>query len=78
MMVFARYVMFSEVYWHHAVRSGTAMLQRAFFLLHKDLDFDQLFRQSEQAFVQHADAPRIEAVELAHRCDPLAGHFGHG
>ena len=24
MMVFARYVMFSEVYWHHAVRSATA------------------------------------------------------
>jgi HD superfamily phosphohydrolase len=31
MMVFARYVMFSEVYWHHAVRSATAMLQRAFY-----------------------------------------------
>ena len=52
MMVFARYVMFSEVYWHHAVRSGTAMLQRAFYLLHKDLDLDQLFRLTEQAFVQ--------------------------
>ena len=33
MMVFARYVMFSEVYWHHAVRSGTAMLQRTVFRL---------------------------------------------
>ena len=32
MMVFSRYVMFSEVYWHHAVRAGTAMLQRAFYL----------------------------------------------
>ncbi len=31
MMVFARYVMFSEVYWHHAVRSATAMLQRVVF-----------------------------------------------
>lgn len=31
MMVFARYVMFSEVYWHHAVRSATAMLQRAIY-----------------------------------------------
>jgi HD superfamily phosphohydrolase len=31
MMVFARYVMFSEVYWHHAVRSATAMLQRAVY-----------------------------------------------
>ena len=25
MMVFARYVMFTEVYWHHAVRSATTM-----------------------------------------------------
>ena len=33
MMVFARYVMFSEVYWHHAVRSATAMLQRSVFAL---------------------------------------------
>lgn len=48
MMVFARYVMFSEVYWHHAVRSATAMLQRAFFLLHGQLDLDQLFRLPEQ------------------------------
>lgn len=31
LMVFARYVMFSEVYWHHAVRSATAMLQRLYF-----------------------------------------------
>lgn len=31
MLVFSRYVMFSEVYWHHAVRSGTAMLQRLVF-----------------------------------------------
>ncbi len=36
LMVFARYVMFSEVYWHHAVRSATAMLQRAFFGLADD------------------------------------------
>lgn len=33
MMVFARYVMFSEVYWHHAVRSATSMLQRAIWEL---------------------------------------------
>ena len=41
LMVFARYVMFSEVYWHHAVRSATAMLQRAFYLLHGQLDLDR-------------------------------------
>lgn len=33
MMVFARYVMFSEVYWHHAVRAATAMLQRAVWVV---------------------------------------------
>ena len=41
MMVFARYVMFSEVYWHHAVRSATAMFQRAVFLLHDELDLER-------------------------------------
>lgn len=52
MMVFARYVMFSEVYWHHAVRSATAMLQRAFFLLHRHLDLAQLFLGTEAEFVR--------------------------
>ena len=33
LMVFARYVMFSEVYWHHAVRAATVMFQRAFDIL---------------------------------------------
>jgi len=37
MMVFARYVMFSEVYWHHTVRAATAMLQRVIWgLLQND------------------------------------------
>ncbi|HUT14121.1 MAG TPA: HD domain-containing protein [Thermoguttaceae bacterium] len=47
LMVFARYVMFSEVYWHHGVRAATSMLQRAFFLLHGSLDLDALFRMTE-------------------------------
>ena len=47
MMVFARYVMFSEVYWHHGVRAATAMLQRAFYLLHGMIDLDALFRMTE-------------------------------
>ena len=51
MMVFARYVMFSEVYWHHGVRSATAMLQRAFFLLHGSLDMDGLFRLTEAEMI---------------------------
>ncbi len=52
MMVFSRYVMFSEVYWHHAVRSATAMLQRAFYLLIDQLDMDQLFCLPEGPFIQ--------------------------
>ncbi len=39
LMVFARYVMFSEVYWHHSVRAATAMLSRlvAWFAQHHDV-----------------------------------------
>jgi HD superfamily phosphohydrolase len=51
LMVFARYVMFSEVYWHHGVRSATAMLQRAFSQLHAELDLHQLFQLGEPEFV---------------------------
>jgi len=51
MLVFARYVMFSEVYWHHGVRSATAMLQRAFYLLHDGLDLPSLFRLTEPAMI---------------------------
>jgi HD superfamily phosphohydrolase len=51
MMVFARYVMFSEVYWHHAVRSATAMLQRAVYLLRDTLDFPALQALTEQPMI---------------------------
>jgi HD superfamily phosphohydrolase len=72
MMVFARYVMFSEVYWHHAVRSATAMLQRAFYLLHGSLDLDSLLRMTER--------PMIEALRTAAGDGPagelLDGLFG--
>ncbi|MEX2139660.1 MAG: HD domain-containing protein [Pirellulales bacterium] len=72
MMVFARYVMFSEVYWHHAVRSATAMLQRAFYLLRERLDFDALFPLGETEFVAqlHAAARGTQAAGL------LDGLFG--
>jgi HD superfamily phosphohydrolase len=72
MMVFGRYVMFSEVYWHHAVRSATAMLQRAFYLLHRQLDLDALFRLTERPLIERlsAAAGRAPAGEL------LRGIFG--
>jgi uncharacterized protein len=73
LMVFARYVMFSEVYWHHGVRAATAMLQRAFFLLHGMLDLDALFRMTEHEMIdelQYAAGGSGAAGEL------LAGLFG--
>lgn len=51
MMVFARYVMFSEVYWHHTVRSATAMLQRAVFLLQHRMDLDSTFRLNDPDWI---------------------------
>lgn len=48
MMVFARYVMFSEVYWHHAVRSATAMLQRAVYGARACLDTVKLATSTEE------------------------------
>ena len=56
LMVFARYVMFSEVYWHHTVRSATAMLQRSFFrlqhLLHDPHTDATCFRNDDADFQQ--------------------------
>ncbi|MCA9015739.1 MAG: HD domain-containing protein [Planctomycetaceae bacterium] len=47
LMVFARYVMFSEVYWHHAVRSASAMFARAFYHLYQSLDLTEYFKLTE-------------------------------
>jgi len=60
MMVFARYVMFSEVYWHHTVRAATAMLQRAIWSLLQKESSDASIREfvrdwgelSEHAFIE--------------------------
>ncbi len=52
LMVFARYVMFSEVYWHHTVRSATAMLQRAFYLLWDKMDLREYAELSDYPFQQ--------------------------
>lgn len=52
LMVFARYVMFSEVYWHHGVRSATAMFQRAFYSLLDRIDLDRCFLASETEMIE--------------------------
>jgi HD superfamily phosphohydrolase len=72
MMVFARYVMFSEVYWHHGVRAATAMFQRAFYLLHGSLELDTLFRLAEHEFV----AELQRAAGSGPAADLLQGLFG--
>ncbi len=73
MMVFSRYVMFSEVYWHHAVRSATAMLQRLVFeLATKTLASDWL-GWGDLQMQQHLQA----ATALDPSLGPLAeGLFG--
>ena len=72
MMVFARYVMFSEVYWHHAVRAATAMFQQAFYLLHGSLDMDTLFRETEPVVIQEM----LKTAGQAGAAELLEGLFG--
>jgi hypothetical protein len=72
LMVFARYVMFSEVYWHHAVRAATAMLQRAVWLVRPAIDVSTLVRTDDRGF---ADWLLTAAAGTA--AEPLAtGLFG--
>lgn len=80
MMVFARYVMFSEVYWHHAVRSATAMLQRSVQLLHQRVDFTRLMSLDEPAWIeswrqaaQHAESEQAEARGVSALVEGLFG-----
>ena len=77
LMVFARYVMFSEVYWHHGVRAATAMLQRAFYLLHGSVELDPLFRMYEHQFVDELQrvAGSGPAGELLHGLFGPARHL---
>jgi HD superfamily phosphohydrolase len=72
LMVFARYVMFSEVYWHHAVRSATSMFARSFFELHRQIELTPFFQQSEAETIrQLRDRSRGTVVEKL-----LEGIFG--
>jgi HD superfamily phosphohydrolase len=51
LMVFARYVMFSEVYWHHAVRSATTMFARSFYELHGACDLPRMFLSTDAEMI---------------------------
>jgi HD superfamily phosphohydrolase len=61
LMVFARYVMFSEVYWHHAVRSATAMFQRLFFEVHDQLRLERIYSSTDATFA--AELQRVAVTE---------------
>ena len=73
MMVFARYVMFSEVYWHHAVRSATAMLQRSVYELRNETDLTQ-------SWIDMNESEMIDSLRLACKDKPwspcIDGLFG--
>ncbi len=72
MMVFARYVMFSEVYWHHAVRSATAMLQRMVFELRDSVDLIGTMDLDDAAWIS-----RFLEISAQHQANSLAkGLFG--
>ncbi len=73
MMVFARYVMFSEVYWHHAVRSATAMLQRCVYGLNDRAEFLAKARWMSDAEAASAILEKLADTELA---DISRGLFG--
>lgn len=64
MMVFSRYIMFSEVYWHHAVRSATAMLQRAVYLLQAELDLVAMMQLDDHHWIARlCDVARSTSAE---------------
>lgn len=72
LMVFARYVMFSEVYWHHAVRSATCMFARAFYELHETIDVASLFKLTEAETIR-----LLREQSGGTDCEPLIeGVFG--
>ena len=51
LLVFARYVMFAEVYWHHTVRAATAMLVRAVWERRADFVAPDLYATTDPQFV---------------------------
>jgi HD superfamily phosphohydrolase len=54
LMIFARYVMFSEVYWHHTVRAATSMFQRLFSELYcrNLIELSRFFQFTEEETIR--------------------------
>lgn len=74
MMVFARYVMFSEVYWHHTVRSATAMLQRLVYDLRSELPSQQWLCLTESEFGDRLKDNAAKQPSTQRLADGLFGH----
>jgi uncharacterized protein len=72
LLVVARSVMFSEVYWHHAVRAATAMLQRAVWLLRPGLVPHEVVRFDDAAFIAWA----LAAADNGPAAALVGGLFG--
>ncbi|MHB0912062.1 MAG: HD domain-containing protein [Armatimonadota bacterium] len=50
-LVFAKYMMFRHIYWHHAVRIAAAMFTR--FVQDTDVEPEDFYRLSDDALVEH-------------------------
>lgn len=72
LVVFARYVMFSEVYWHHAVRAATSMFARSFYELAAGLDLQSLFQSTEAGMIAELRG-RAAGTPVAELLDGLFG-----
>ncbi|MFM8435849.1 MAG: HD domain-containing protein, partial [Planctomycetia bacterium] len=72
LMVFARYVMFSEVYWHHAVRAATAMLQRCVWVARDAIEAARLTQLDDPAFADWL----LAATRGTPAADLASGLFG--
>lgn len=67
LMVFSRYVMFSEVYWHRTVRSATAMFQRLFFNLRDQMTLDSAHHLNDEEFIRALTEFDTSDLQLASR-----------
>jgi HD superfamily phosphohydrolase len=76
MMVFARYVMFSEVYWHHSVRAATAMLQRLFYSLLEQLKAGDFATDDDQRFIARLESCAALAKNPEAEPELVQGLFG--
>ena len=80
LMVFARYVMFSEVYWHHTSRAATVMFQRAIHFLGNKFSGEKLLsdvrrlsdRQMEHYLLKLCESDDSQSASQKERLDGQA------